>query len=80
MLNVRAILEMMRRAGLEVAETSKVDREMKDDSAKTTGDAKILAKTGGIRGWVPLALDVDGPVKQVVEKDQRTGPEDAILN
>ena len=80
LLNVRAILEMMRRAGLEVAETSKVDREMKDDSAKTTGDAKILAKTGGIRGWVPLALDVDGPVKQVVEKDQRTGPEDAILN
>ena len=78
-LNVRAVLEMMRRGGIEVAETSTADMEIEGDTVVSKGDPDILASEGNIRGWVALALEVDGPVKETVAKDSRTGPEDAVL-
>ena len=78
-LNVRAILEMMRRGGIEVAETSAADMEVERGTARRKGDPDILATDGRVRGWVALALEINGPVKEVVAKDSRTGPEDAVL-
>ncbi|KAL8710125.1 MAG: hypothetical protein Q9220_005208 [cf. Caloplaca sp. 1 TL-2023] len=65
-LNTRAILEVMRRNGIEVADTSSVDmeesREVEEEKPpagemKTGQDAKILSSDGSVRGWVALELD-----------------------
>ncbi|KAG8533888.1 uncharacterized protein KY384_001629 [Bacidia gigantensis] len=66
-LNVRAILESLRRNDIEVADTSQIDMETADELEQkehtalgTTmmgQDHKILAADGGIRGWI--AIDPD---------------------
>ena len=64
-LNTRAILEVVRRAGIEVADTSSVDMEdetglklsIKGDRASIGQDRKILATDGSVRGWVALKLE-----------------------
>ncbi|KAL9634771.1 MAG: hypothetical protein Q9164_003888 [Protoblastenia rupestris] len=66
-LNVRAILESLRRSGIPVAETSKLDMEIHEDQegAKTPEpqgegglavgqDHKILATDGNVRGWIAI--------------------------
>ena len=80
LLNVRAILELMRRGGIEVAETSAADMEIEGKKIEVKGDddPDILARNGRVRGWVALALDVEGSVKEIVERDENTGPEDAF--
>ncbi len=68
-LNVRAILESLRRNGIKVADTSALDMEMK--GSDTSGseqpqknqtfplaqDHKILATNESIRGWIAIPLD-----------------------
>ncbi len=64
LLNARAILEVTRRAGLEVAETSIAAMEdeaglklsIKGDRASIGQDRKILATDGSVRGWIALKL------------------------
>ncbi|KAI4251462.1 MAG: hypothetical protein LQ352_004842 [Teloschistes flavicans] len=69
-LNTRAVLEVLRRCGWEVADTSAVDMEEEKEESlaveKVGGhgvgtrgqDAKILRGDGSVRGWV--SLDVEG--------------------
>lgn len=68
-LNVRAILESLRRSGVKVADTSAADMEM--ESSDTPGleqpegnqtfplaqDHRILATDGSIKGWVAIPLN-----------------------
>jgi len=64
-LNTRAILEVSRRAGIDVADTSSADLEdeaglklsIRGDRASIGQDRKILATDGGVRGWIALKLD-----------------------
>lgn len=66
-LNTRAILEVLRETGYEVAETSALDMEEEAEKSKSdaatslakAGDWKILAANGNIDGW--KAVNVDGP-------------------
>ena len=66
-LNVRAILESLRRSGIPVAETSKLDMEIQEDqegakmpeaqgeNGLAVGrDHKILATDGNVRGWIAV--------------------------
>lgn len=60
-LNTRAILEVMRRNGIEVADTSATDmEETASHSPHTVGqtgqDTKILKRDGNVKGWVGLDL------------------------
>ena len=47
-LNVRAILESLRRSGISVADTSALDQEVEEEGQ----DQTILAPEGKVRGWV----------------------------
>ena len=74
-LNSRAIVEVMRRAGIEVARTTEVDMEVpgaklgrkRPESEKTDprsfSDKDILSTKGTIRGWI--ALDLKAASSQV---------------
>ena len=68
-LNVRAILESLRRSGIQVADTSAADMELNTldtpSGAKQvevrqkfplSQDYSILATDGSIKGWVPISL------------------------
>jgi platelet-activating factor acetylhydrolase len=64
-LNARAVLEVLRENGYEVAETSALDREEEDqtttEGVKTAltkaGDWKILDPNGGVAGWMAINVD-----------------------
>ncbi|KAL1617324.1 hypothetical protein SLS54_007877 [Diplodia seriata] len=67
-LNVRAILQMLRENGFEVAGTSRIDMEEAEASGEkeaqvaatdSAEDTKILATNGAIRGWVALSTSLD---------------------
>ena len=69
-LNVRAILESLRRSGLKVADTSTADmeeelggggaREVEEKQRFPLGqDYRILAADGSVRGWISIPLDGD---------------------
>lgn len=67
-LNVRAILESLRRSGVRVADTSALDMELTTSSSDTPGleqpqgkqtsrlaqDHQILATDGSIKGWIAI--------------------------
>lgn len=81
-LNVRAILEVMRNAGLEVSETSAADLELVGPTASDglKGDASILSrKEDSVRGWVALGADEDeaqetARIERTISRsDQRNG-------
>lgn len=60
-LNTRAILEVMRRNGIEVADTSLLDMEEPSSDGDAPGsqprqDWKILQRNGGVTGWIALDL------------------------
>ncbi|KAL8692490.1 MAG: hypothetical protein Q9218_002493 [Villophora microphyllina] len=60
-LNTRAILEVMRRNGIDVADTSALDMEEgasgNSSSAGSIGqDSKILQRDGSVTGWIALDL------------------------
>ncbi|KAF2091232.1 hypothetical protein K490DRAFT_33812 [Saccharata proteae CBS 121410] len=56
-LNVRAILQVMREAGLEVAPTSSADMEVEDAADEDADWEVILDPVGGVRGWIALRTD-----------------------
>ncbi|OCK85560.1 platelet-activating factor acetylhydrolase [Lepidopterella palustris CBS 459.81] len=66
-LNVRAILQMLRENGFEVADTSRIDMEEQmakaDAEVATSGktqDWRIMdTKPGAVKGWVALSPDPD---------------------
>ncbi|KAL8939433.1 MAG: hypothetical protein Q9216_003352 [Gyalolechia sp. 2 TL-2023] len=60
-LNTRALLEFMRRNGIEVADTSALDMETDTSDDHTPGsqagqDPKILKRDGSVNGWIALEL------------------------
>ncbi|KAL8806145.1 MAG: hypothetical protein Q9182_001546 [Xanthomendoza sp. 2 TL-2023] len=60
-LNTRAILEVMRRKGIEVADTSALDMEEGASNGHfpaghISQDSKILLRDGSVAGWVALHL------------------------
>lgn len=58
-LNTRAILQVMRNSGIEVAPTSRQDMELtEDDASDTRLDQAILQKTGVVKGWKWITTDV----------------------
>jgi platelet-activating factor acetylhydrolase len=75
-LNVRAILQMLRENGVEVANTSRIDMEEPEvaevaqteagagANEKATDDWKILAPSGDVRGWVSIKLS-----EEMLEKE-----------
>ena len=68
-LNTRAVLEVMRRCGFHVADTSAVDMEITGPNHHSTNgstgqDSKILERRGDVKGWVALEL---GKAKHVEE-------------
>ncbi|KAI9682357.1 MAG: hypothetical protein M1817_000411 [Caeruleum heppii] len=87
-LNVRAILQVMREKGLEVGETSRQDMEevapdepLTDESESKSGDWKILASGGEIRGWMsvsPFADDIGGD-RPHDTSDANKAPSDAVM-
>ena len=65
-LNVRAILESLRRSDVKVADTSAFEMELERSNVKQSGgeqafplaqDHQILATDGSIKGWVAIALN-----------------------
>lgn len=68
-LNVRAILENLRRSGIQVADTSIADMELTSTEASSakakedkgryplSQDHHILATDGSVKGWVAIPLD-----------------------
>lgn len=85
-LNTRAILEVMRRNGIEVADTSLSDMEEATSEGNTSSsqagqDPKILKRDGSVAGWVALEL---GSSKHTKEADndqtsERADPTDAVI-
>ena len=91
-LNVRAILESLRRCGIRVADTSAVDIGIKnsDDShgCVTRGDQvyplgqdhRILAVDGNIEGWVSVpTMEQDGTSANESKCDAKY-PSEAVMN
>ncbi|KAF2808405.1 uncharacterized protein BDZ99DRAFT_419483 [Mytilinidion resinicola] len=78
-LNVRAMLQVMRDCGVEVADTSRVDMEETGEVAATgkAQDWKILEpKAGTIAGWIPLTTDLDS---NVAKEKISEAPSDAVV-
>lgn len=72
-LNVRAITQSLRCAGIEVEETSRVDMELdgyEDESIKD--DPTILQRDGTIRGWKSISTSLEG-VSDSVEAEEARG-------
>jgi platelet-activating factor acetylhydrolase len=83
-LNVRAMLEVLRRGGMRLADTSDVDMELAEaasDAGDQGGsgsvpgqqDGAILLKHGAVRGWIPLSLGQDEG--SAAPLDERAGAE-----
>ncbi|KAL9614217.1 MAG: hypothetical protein Q9167_001305 [Letrouitia subvulpina] len=90
-LNTRAILEVLRRNGFEVADTSRKDMEEEEDSVGDGGsaegdkglgqDANILRKDGCVKGWIALELDKDNGDDEAANKltDRTAEPIEAVV-
>ena len=80
LLNIRAILEMLRRVGIRVADTSAKDMELSSDEGKgdqvggeVFSDSKILdTKEGTVIGWVAIPSDSAGETIDGAEVEIRT--------
>lgn len=92
-LNVRAILEAMRRGGISVADTSALDMEIGDDQglkSEPVGvalgqDQKILKRDGSIKGWVVVnaseesrRLGLLGPIDGSANGEPKS-PDEAVM-
>ncbi|KAL8779688.1 MAG: hypothetical protein Q9213_006813 [Squamulea squamosa] len=87
-LNTRAILEVLRRNGIEVADTSVIDMEEATSdghlSAASIGqDEKILSRDGGVAGWIALHIgnDSDSITKEAANEltPQTADPMEAVV-
>ncbi|KAF1974132.1 hypothetical protein BU23DRAFT_462322 [Bimuria novae-zelandiae CBS 107.79] len=77
-LNARAMLQVMRNAGIEVAATSKKDMELQDLEGLDKGvpqDEEILSHAeDSVRGWISLRTELNGGKSEVSK-----GPGDAMV-
>jgi platelet-activating factor acetylhydrolase len=79
-LNTRAILEVLREGGFEVANTSTIDREEQLEADKQvvvkdvskTNDWKILDVHGAVPGWVYIDIDQTDKKEGAEESDGRS--------
>ena len=91
-LNVRAILESLRRSGVQVADTSALDMESSntDTAAEQlegkqafhmVQDHKILATDGSVKGWIAIPIDGsdDGFASANMHATEAKDPSDAIV-
>ena len=83
-LNVRAILESLRRSGIKVADTSAADMEgevamVGGEKRRQDGgqDFSILATSGRVRGWVAVDLGAEG--KEGKRSIKANGPMEAVV-
>ncbi len=82
-LNVRAMLESLRRSGIKVADTSVADMEgVAVVGAEKRGqdgrqDSGILATGGRVRGWV--AIDLGKEDKEGKRGIEAEGPMEAVV-
>lgn len=76
-LNVRAMLQMLREQGYDVAETSRIDREEAEAEAEAEEevdekvdrhDWKILATDANVRGWVALKIGDEASEEEAEEE------------
>ncbi|KAF2638434.1 hypothetical protein P280DRAFT_471525 [Massarina eburnea CBS 473.64] len=78
-LNARAMLQVLRDAGIEVANTSALDMEVKEakgEDRSVARDEKILSRSADdVRGWVALDTEASASASEKVEK----GPADAMV-
>ena len=90
-LNVRAILESLRRSGVKVADTSALDMELEamgieptlegDRTFPLAQDHRILATDGSIKGWIAIPLDDDSDDSDKSKEHVREAeqPSDAVV-
>lgn len=75
-LNVRAILESLRRNGISVTETSAKDMEVLGPEATGKSmlgqDHRILAADGSVKGWIAIDPRVDEEMNGVAVKSPLT--------
>ncbi|KAF2751395.1 hypothetical protein M011DRAFT_394765 [Sporormia fimetaria CBS 119925] len=75
-LNVRAILQVLRDSGVEVADTSVTDMEVREEDKKGVHDTRILSRNKDtVRGWISLSTEPEPEVKEPVSE----GPADAVV-
>ena len=75
-LNTRAILQVLRNGGMEVANTNATDMELDDSTINTSHDEKILSTTkDSVRDWVSLSTDPETAKPSKVSQ----GPADAVV-
>ena len=92
-LNVRAILESLRRVGIKVADTSDKDMEITPFHASSPAkrleahrqsplgqDHEILSADGNVKGWIAVPLDEqDGSVNTNGHAIEASNPSEAVM-
>ncbi|KAI4140916.1 MAG: hypothetical protein L6R39_005604 [Caloplaca ligustica] len=85
-LNTRAILEVLRRNGTDVADTSALDKEetgspSHNPAGQLGQDAKILQQDGSVAGWVGLDLSQSERKEEAVNErtSENADPMDAVV-
>ncbi|KAL9003744.1 MAG: hypothetical protein Q9188_003408 [Gyalolechia gomerana] len=88
-LNTRALLEFMRRNGLEVADTSLLDMEEATSDGHTSSgqagqagqDPKILKHDGSVTGWIALELAAGKHAEEAgnEQTSERADPIEAVV-
>ncbi|KAI9824628.1 MAG: hypothetical protein M1832_001718 [Thelocarpon impressellum] len=87
-LNTRAILQVLREGGVEVAPTSRVDMEAEKSGAvdisdkSNMGDWLIFSSEMGVKGWIAVTTDL-GDLKEPISKDggdQWKPPAEAVVD
>lgn len=75
-LNTRAMLQLLRENGIEVAQTSYVDREVEVDDRSPDN---ILLGDGAVRGWIPIDVEAESANGRInVEQDKCHAPADDL--
>lgn len=83
-LNMRAVLQMLRENGVEVAETSKEDMEISTPEDEQVHEKQsrrdpILLDHGNVRGWIRMPTTDKVPRASMhVEEDQKEKPVDEL--
>ena len=80
-LNTRAILQVMRNSGIEVANTSVADLEfegVEKDKVIPNDDSILSTRKDRVRGWINIGDEAKGDIDQSVPK-VGTGPGEAAL-
>jgi platelet-activating factor acetylhydrolase len=75
-LNTRAMLEVLRRNDIEVADTTAADMELTGENEKdgqVHGDRKILStEEGAVRGWISVSADQDRSLSMTSASRQKS--------